>query len=151
MRTRQLTALAILLAITVIFLLKRGGGDTDRQATDFKERQRRETSSPADNQNSREEFDRRIAPVIYTKHARCRMECRDISEEDISEIMQKGIINFGMSNRSDKPCPTFALQGRTSSGEKLRIIFAQCHKETKVVTCYNLEENPVCDCPGDRN
>ena len=99
----------------------------------------------------KEAFDRDPPSLEYTKHARCRMECRDISEEDISEIMQKGIINFGMSNRSDKPCPTFALQGRTSSGEKLRIIFAQCHKETKVVTCYNLEENPVCDCPGDRN
>ena len=77
------------------------------------------------------------------------MDCRDISKEDIDEIMEKGIINFSMSNRSDRPCPTFAVQGETSDGEKLRVIFAQCLKETKVVTCYNLKENPVCDCPGD--
>ena len=99
----------------------------------------------------KEAFDRDPPSLEYTRHARCRMECRDISEADISEIMQKGIINFGMSNRSDKPCPTFALQGETSSGEKIRIIFAQCQKETRVVTCYNLRENPACDCPGDRD
>jgi hypothetical protein len=98
----------------------------------------------------KEAFDRDPPSLEYTKHALCRMECRDISEEDINEIMKKGIINFGMSNRSDKPCPTFALQGETNSGEKIRIIFAQCQTETKVVTCYNLQENPSCDCPGDR-
>lgn len=99
----------------------------------------------------KEAFDRDPPSLEYTKHARCRMQCRDISEKDINEVMEKGIINFGMSNRSDKPCPTFAVQGVTSTGEKIRIIFAQCQTQTKVVTCYNLEENPVCDCSGDRD
>jgi hypothetical protein len=75
------------------------------------------------------------------------MDCRLISKEEIMEIMKKGIINFGRSDRKDRPCPTFALQGRTSSGESLRIIFAQCREETKVVTCYNLEKEFSCDCP----
>ena len=77
------------------------------------------------------------------------MDCRFISKEDIREIMQKGIINFNKSDRNDKPCPTFALQGETEDGEKLRVIFAQCDDETKVVTCYNLNEDFECHCPGD--
>ncbi|MBO9682452.1 MAG: DUF4258 domain-containing protein [Flavisolibacter sp.] len=99
----------------------------------------------------KEAFDRTPSHLYYTKHALCRMECRQISKEDIKEIMKKGIINFNRSNRRDRPCPTFALQGETSDGEKLRVIFAQCDNETKVVTCYNLEEDFDCHCPGDEN
>jgi len=99
----------------------------------------------------REAFDRHPAHLYYTKHALCRMDCRHISKQEINEIMQKGIINFNKSHRHDKPCPTFALQGETSDGEKLRVIFAQCGDETKVVTCYNLEQDFECHCPGDQN
>lgn len=97
----------------------------------------------------REAFDRTPSHLYYTKHALCRMDCRHISKDDIKEIMKKGIINFNRSNRRDRPCPTFALQGETSDGEKLRVVFAQCDDETKVVTCYNLEEEFECHCPGD--
>ena len=77
------------------------------------------------------------------------MDCRKISREDIQEIMERGVINLNHSNRRDRPCPTFAVQGETSDGEKIRVIFAQCEKETKVVTCYNLQEDFECYCPGD--
>ncbi len=77
------------------------------------------------------------------------MDCRQISKKDIAEVMKKGIINLGKSDRTDKPCPTYAIQGTTSDGEYLRIIFAQCKKETKVVTAYNLNEDFECHCPGD--
>ncbi len=97
----------------------------------------------------KEAFDRNPMSLTYSKHARCRMQCRQIDEDEVREIMHKGIINFNKSNRRDRPCPTFALQGQTTSGEKLRVIFAQCLSETTVVTCYNLEEDFECDCPGD--
>lgn len=96
----------------------------------------------------REAFDRAPRSLAYTKHARCRMECRQISKGDIQEIMKKGIINFSRSNRRDQPCPTFALQGRTRDGEYIRVIFSQCSEETLVVACYNLEQDFECDCPG---
>ena len=98
-----------------------------------------------------EAFDRHPSHLYYTKHALCRMDCRHISREDIGEIMQKGIINFNKSDRRDRPCPTFALQGETDDGEKIRVIFAQCADETKVITCYNLEQDFECHCPGDEN
>jgi hypothetical protein len=41
------------------------------------------------------------------------------------------------------------VQGETSDGEKIRVIFAQCREETKVITCYNLREDFECHCPGD--
>ena len=98
---------------------------------------------------AKEAVDRHPARISYTKHALCRMDCRHISKEEINEIIEKGIINFNKSNKYDKPCPTFALQGRTTSGESIRVILAQCSSETKVITCYNLETEFECHCPGD--
>ena len=97
----------------------------------------------------KEAFDRHPSHLYYTKHALCRMNCRHISTQEIEEIMQSGIINLNMSDRNDKPCPTYAVQGETSEGNSLRIIFAQCNDETKVVTCYNLKKDFECHCPGD--
>ena len=95
----------------------------------------------------KEAFDRTPQNIVNTRHAIRRMDCRKISKEEVEEILNGGLIHFNKSNRADKPCPTFALQGRTSSGESLRVIFAQCRNETRVVTCYNLEKEYSCDCP----
>lgn len=76
------------------------------------------------------------------------MDCRQISRKEINEIMEKGVINLSKSDRRDRPCPTYALQGRTSDGDYIRVIFAQCDDETRVVTCYNLEKDFDCDCPS---
>ena len=98
---------------------------------------------------TREIVDRHPATIVYTKHALCRMDCRHISKSEINEIMEHGIINLNESDKAGRPCPVFAMQGLTSSGESIRVIFAQCPAETKVITCYNLEEDFECHCPGD--
>ena len=67
----------------------------------------------------KEAFDRDPDHISYTKHALCRMDCRKISREDIQEIMERGVINLNHSNRRDRPCPTFAVQGETSDGIKI--------------------------------
>jgi hypothetical protein len=92
----------------------------------------------------RELFDRTPGRLEYTRHALCRMDCRRISREDIAEVMRKGVINLGRSDRRDRPCPTYALQGTTPGGEYIRVIFAQCSDETRVVTCYNLKKDFPC-------
>jgi hypothetical protein len=80
----------------------------------------------------KEAFNRNPKELIYTKHALCRMDCRQISKKDIDEVMKKGIINYNRSNRREAPCPVYAVQARISSGEYLRVIFAQCDDVTKV-------------------
>jgi hypothetical protein len=77
------------------------------------------------------------------------MGCRHISQSDIAQIMENGIINLNKSDRYGRPCPTYALQGFTKDGRDLRIIFAQCNTDTRVITCYNLKEDFECHCPGD--
>lgn len=100
---------------------------------------------------TRELFDRDPEHLVFTRHAQCRMQCRSIDSAEVHEILEKGVINLNKSDLEDRPCPTFALQGTTSGGESIRVILAQCEGETKVVTCYNLQQDFECHCPGDEN
>ena len=50
-------------------------------------------------------FDRRISFIEYTEHAKCRMQCRKISQAEVEEIMQDGKINYNKSDVNAKPCP----------------------------------------------
>ena len=124
----------LILALAVLFITK--WKDVQQQSdTEYTVRQRG--------------FDRRISTLEYTKHALCRMDCRHISKSDVNDIMRNGEINYAKTELDDKPCPTYALQGYSNDGQLLRVIFAQCDNKTKVVTCYDLEKEFECHCPGD--
>ena len=94
-------------------------------------------------------FDRRVSYLEYTEHAKCRMECRKISQSEVEEIMLGGKINYAKSHVKEKPCPTYALEGLTHDNQRVRIVFAQCDFKTKVVTSIDLDTEWECDCPGD--
>jgi Domain of unknown function (DUF4258) len=91
-------------------------------------------------------FNRRVTYLEYTRHAKCRMQCRHITQKEVEAIMQQGNINYRKSNVSDMPCPTYALEGNTDDGQQVRIVFAQCDNKTKVVTCIDLDNEYSCDC-----
>src|ERR1700738_4048648 len=84
--------------------------------------------------NADQGFHRRTAFIEYTHHARCRMDCRHITEQEVKEIMQNGSVNYRKSDLNAQPCPTYALEGRTTESQRLRIVFAQCDQSSRVVT-----------------
>jgi hypothetical protein len=95
-------------------------------------------------------FDRRVSYIDYSAHAKCRMKCRKITQEEVKDIMQNGNINYNKSDVNDRPCPTYALEGYTQKdNQHVRIVFAQCDNNTKVVTCIDLDQDFECHCPGD--
>lgn len=94
-------------------------------------------------------FDRRISYLEYSKHAKCRMQCRHITQTEVEDIMQNGDINYNKSNLQNARCPRYALEGDTEDRQHVRIIFAQCNEKTEVVTVIDLETEWSCDCPGD--
>ncbi len=91
-------------------------------------------------------FDRRTSFLKYSKHARCRMDCRSITEAEVEDIMKKGKINYKKSDISNSRCPRYAIEGMTSDDQEVRIVFAQCNESTTVVTVIDLEKEWVCDC-----
>lgn len=92
-------------------------------------------------------FNRNPKRLVFTKHARCRMECRFFSEKEVREILKSGEINQQKSKPNDTPCPSYALEGVTSDGQEARMVFATCDNSTmKVVTCIDLETDYKCSC-----
>ncbi|MBI3501217.1 MAG: DUF4258 domain-containing protein [Bacteroidetes bacterium] len=86
--------------------------------------------------------------LIYSEHAKCRMKCRNITEEEVKEILKKGSVNFSESHPHDSPCPSYAFDGKTSAGKNERIVFSSCDTlTTKVVTAINLDsKKDSCEC-----
>lgn len=99
-------------------------------------------------------FDRRISYLKYSNHAKCRMQCRRISQAEVEEIMQDGKINYNKSelqsqSLSGTRCPRYAVEGMTGDNQRVRIVYAQCNESTTVVTVIDLETDFECHCPGD--
>jgi hypothetical protein len=94
-------------------------------------------------------FDRRISYIEYSNHAKCRMQCRKISQAEVEDIMQQGKINYNKSDLQNARCPRYAVEGITKDDQKVRIVFAQCNEKTEVVTVIDLETDWTCSCPGD--
>jgi len=98
------------------------------------------------NKKEAPELNRNVHNLILTKHAMCRMECRDITEEEIKEILREGDINYAKSNLNDKRGVTYALEGYSDDRQHLRIIFAPEKDRLVVVTCIDLNKEWQCDC-----
>ena len=115
---------------------------------------------PGTNDNTREKatgpatsrekgFDRRVSYLEYSNHAKCRMQCRKITQAEVEEIMKDGKINYNKSDLQNARCPRYAVEGVTVDDQKVRIVYAQCNEKTEVVTVIDLNTDWTCSCPGD--
>ena len=93
-----------------------------------------------------EDFNRNPQTLTYSKHALCRMECRFITDAEVRSILANGTINKAKIQRSQKGI-SVPLEGETSDGQKVRIVFAPKEKEEMVVvTVIDVEKEYSCDC-----
>jgi hypothetical protein len=79
------------------------------------------------------------------------MQCRHITQKEVQGIMQDGKVNYNKTDVNDRPCPTYAIEGVTDDRQHVRIVFAQCDENSKVVTVIDLDTKWQCDCPGDKD
>jgi hypothetical protein len=90
-------------------------------------------------------FDRHANHLIYSKHARCRMDCRHIDESEVQEILDNGVLNNNKVEESDKG-KTYPLEGITHDKQHVRIVFAPKQENLVVVTVIDLDKDWYCDC-----
>ena len=108
------------------------------------------SKDPASNKTDRDKgFDRRTSYLEYSNHAKCRMQCRKISQAEVEEIMKDGKINYNKSDLQNARCPRYAVEGETHDNQRVRIVYAQCNESTTVVTVIDLDTEFECHCPGD--
>ena len=84
--------------------------------------------------------------IIFTKHAICRMNCRNITKEEVLMVLKEGDVNFKKSRVHEKPCPSYAFDASLENGKHLRIIFSKCDTIAKVVTAIDLNKKHECNC-----
>ncbi len=92
-----------------------------------------------------EPFDRH-AELVFTRHARCRMDCRHITAVEIHEVLDNGIINYGKSEPDSRPDPKYAVEGYTAEQQHLRIIVAPENAKLIIITCIELGVEWSCHC-----
>lgn len=99
----------------------------------------------SENQKEIEGFNRNTSHLIFSKHAKCRMDCRHIDESEIKEILKNGKINF-KKIQSDKRGMTYPVEGFTDDKQHVRIVFAPKDDALVVVTVIDLDTEWLCDC-----
>ena len=75
------------------------------------------------------------------------MDCRQIDLEEVREVLKDGKVNPAKSEPDDKPCPSWAVEGTTHDNQRVRIVFAECDNEVRVVTAIDLDNEYDCYCP----
>lgn len=89
---------------------------------------------------------RNTSHLILTKHARCRMDCRHITMDEIKEILENGKINRAKGGIGAKGDSTYALDGYSLENQHLRVVVAPENRGLVVITCIDLDKEWQCDC-----
>ncbi len=108
------------------------------------------TATTADNVKTAKGLNRNPGKINYSKHARCRMECRHIDENEVKQVLRDGKINYNKSDFKGADCnKRYAVEAVSKDKQRLRIVFAPCGTEVTVVTCIDLNTEWECSCEGD--
>src|SRR5438046_2643091 len=63
----------------------------------------------------------RLQKRQFSNSGVCAMKCRNISEEEISEILKDGKVNHDKSDVHALPFPTYIVEGKTKKNRSLRL------------------------------
>lgn len=107
----------------------------------------RETTDARATVQSVKGLNRNPSHINYSKHARCRMDCRKIDESEIKYVLEKGAINYKKSDLQVSDCKKkYAVEAVSKDRQRLRVVFAPCDDEVTVVTCIDLDTEWQCNC-----
>lgn len=145
---RKILPYLLLVAAAGLYIyvkMNQRGKSPRRDVTQTEEHITVPTVDPGSHENREEPFNRRTARLIFSRHARCRMDCRHIDESEVREILEKGSINYAKIEE-DARGKSYPLEGVTHDNQRVRIVFAPKGDELVVVTCIDLGKEWSCDC-----
>jgi len=95
-------------------------------------------------------LNRNPSQINYSKHAKCRMDCRHIDESEVKDMIATGTINYKKSDLQKDDChKRYAVEGYSKDNQHLRIIVVPCADEITIVTCIDIGAEWECHCEGD--
>jgi Domain of unknown function (DUF4258) len=151
MKNKSLINLVIILFVGLALFLINKNKKPDAKIENFRKAQKShfgdDTKAPSSFSNDPKDINRHPKKIHYSKHAKCRMGCRNLDESEVVEILEKGEINLRKSNDRPNKCPTYALEGKTHDGQQARMVFSFCGAdEVTVVTVIDLDTDWQCSC-----
>ena len=135
-------------AFLLFFVLKNQRGRTSPKASTAQTEERITVPAilPVDEKvEEAADFNRNTAKLIFSKHAKCRMDCRKIDESEVRELLKNGTINY-KKIQNDKRGKTYPVEGYTHDKQHVRIVFAPKDDGLVVVTVIDLGTEWACDC-----
>lgn len=89
------------------------------------------------------------AELDYSRHARCRMKCRDISQALVEDVYQNGSLNCAKSDPTGQKdgTPRYALELEDGTRGRVRIIVGDNPDYDVIITAIRLDEKDQCACP----
>lgn len=148
---KALPYLLLILLLLAALLLKRCNANNQLSDNEKEKRVRKEeTRDRPENKTDNEKTNLDIfrdpsADFYFTKHARCRMKCRHITQEEVKEIVRKAEVNYKKSDLDAVQGPKYALEGYTSrDNQHVRIIVAPKQRHLTIVTVIDLDEDWEC-------
>jgi len=146
---KKLIPYILLLILFVVAIFVKRYRDQDNPVPDSPSVTKEKRSPSADGKSNLDVFRDPDADYFFTKHARCRMECRSITQKEVKEIVRKAEVNYNKSDLDAAQGPKYALEGYTSKDRQhVRIIVAPKQKHLSIVTVIDLDKDwecPSCD------
>jgi hypothetical protein len=139
MQRKYIPYIALLFAALLLFWVKRNQQKTKHQPG----KEVVKIEAPAIEKS--ETFNRNETNIQYSKHAKCRMECREIDESEVKEIIKSGVVNESKIEE-DKRGKTYPLEGTTHDGQRVRIVVAPKENALVIVTVIDLDTEWKCNC-----
>jgi hypothetical protein len=134
----------LLILFVVAFFVKRYR-DQDIPIPNSTSVAKEKRSTPTDGKNNLDVFRDPDSEYFFTKHARCRMDCRSITQKEVKEIVRKAEVNYNKSDLDAAQGPKYALEGYTSKDRQhVRIIVAPRQKHLSIVTVIDLDKEWEC-------
>jgi hypothetical protein len=143
---KKILPLILLVVLAVLTLVIRNCNSSEPEKPTTKNQKKTDTTRQTETY-PRRGLNRNPSHINYSKHARCRMDCRRIDEAEVQQILKGGKINYAKSELRGEDCKKkYAVEGTTKDDQKVRIIFAPCSNEITVVTVIDLGKEWVCNC-----
>ena len=83
--------------------------------------------------------------ITYSKHARCRMDCRHITAEEVQDVLANGRLDESRT-RTTNEGTSYAMEGTTLDEQHVRIVYSPHSSETVIVTVIDLDKDWPCNC-----
>ncbi len=84
----------------------------------------------------------------FSEHAKCILACKQITEEEVRDVLKNGEVNFSESDTRGVPCPSYAIEG-SSHNKKLRVLLTVFERDStaEITTAMNMEAGKdTCKC-----